>query len=222
MNRHLRVFLTLVVTMLTTTIMAQVPISGTYTIQNKKTGGYVQVKNRYYAKPDASAADASKIYVGVGVKNDRTLDLKDGKADFRANEPESYRLYSLAMRDGNGAKDGSTNIECYNYLNTAVGLATKVANRVVREMYASDAVKQSSLSALTDMISQEAMAAFADSVINYYREDYAYLTIQPLSAEGNLTKEGTSTDVYAKVVIPEMPEACNAIYKYYVKGCSIN
>lgn len=73
MNRHLRVFLTLVVTMLTTTIMAQVPISGTYTIQNKKTGGYVQVKNRYYAKPDASAADASKIYVGVGVKNDRTL-----------------------------------------------------------------------------------------------------------------------------------------------------
>lgn len=215
MTRHLRILLMLVVTMLTTAAMAQVPISGTYTIQNKATQGYVQVKNRYYAKPDAtSASDASKIYVGVGVKNDKTLDVQDGKVDFRANEPESYRLYSLAMKDGNAAANGATNIECYNYLNTAVRLARGVASRVVNKLYTTYK-DQSAASAITGMFKHDTLQAFVDSVITYYRDDYAYLTIQPLNPKGNLTNAGFSTDVYAKVTIPEMPESAEGLYQYY-------
>lgn len=134
--------------------------------------------------------------------------------DFRANEPESYRLYSLAMKGDNAAADGSTNIECYNYLNKAVSLARGVAKRVVNKLY-TDYKNVGAASAITGTFKQDTMQAFVDSIITYYRDDYAYLTIQPVNAEGDLTTVGGTTDVYAKVTIPEMPASADGLYQYF-------
>jgi hypothetical protein len=67
---------------------AQKPLSGTYKIGNEATGKYVEVTGKYYAKPDAENANASEIYVGVGIKNSTVK--KAGEMPT-----ESYRIFSL-------------------------------------------------------------------------------------------------------------------------------
>ena len=48
---------------------AQAPASGTYHIRSAQ-GTYVEVKGKYYAKPDASTTNAyTQIGVGVGYKD---------------------------------------------------------------------------------------------------------------------------------------------------------
>lgn len=47
---------------------AQAPTSGTYKIRSSQ-GTYVQIKGKYYAKPDANESEASTIGVGIGYKD---------------------------------------------------------------------------------------------------------------------------------------------------------
>ncbi|HAP51052.1 MAG TPA: hypothetical protein DCQ56_07545 [Porphyromonadaceae bacterium] len=66
MKKGLHFFVTaLLVTLFAVGATAQ-PASGYYKIQNRATQKYVSVKGKYYAKPDATEADATPIYVEVG------------------------------------------------------------------------------------------------------------------------------------------------------------
>ena len=83
-------------------LLGETPVSGTYKIQNAGSGKYVQVKSKYYAKPDATEADATEVHVGV--------------AEQMA--PGAYKVNSLSGDAPNG-----DNIEAYDYLTLAVTLA---------------------------------------------------------------------------------------------------
>ena len=83
------------------------PESGWYKIKNVDTEKYVSVKGKYYAKPDATADNATIIYVGVGQRTN--------------NEKEQYKLTSLK---GN-------NVEVYSYIDKAIALANAYVDNVM-------------------------------------------------------------------------------------------
>lgn len=66
MKKNLHFFLTAILTAIFAFGAAAQPASGYYKIQNRATEKYVSVKGKYYAKPDASQADATPIYVEIG------------------------------------------------------------------------------------------------------------------------------------------------------------
>ena len=69
MNLRLRLYSCMFVTATTIGAWAQAPASGTYLIRSAQ-GTYVEVKGKYYAKPDASTTNAyTQIGVGVGYKD---------------------------------------------------------------------------------------------------------------------------------------------------------
>lgn len=89
---------------------AQEPVSGYYKIQNMGSEKYVSVKGKYYAKPDATEADASIVYVGVGEK-------------YTVGRFTKWKLTSLQ----------SENIEVYDYLAKAISLAKRYVSTVLTD-----------------------------------------------------------------------------------------
>ena len=69
MKKTLRLFACSIAMIIATGgVKAQVPASGTYQIKSAS-GTYVEVKGKYYAKPDASTTnDYTQIGVGIGYK----------------------------------------------------------------------------------------------------------------------------------------------------------
>lgn len=134
---------------------AQAPSSGTYKIRSVK-GTYVQIKGKYYAKPDATSADASEVGVGVG--------YKDGD--------NGYRVYSLS---GTNPNDGSQ-IEIYSYVEKACNIVSQFAQDELDKKLGTGADKGPK---------QEALDAMADSICRIYTDDYAYMTILPQAHYGD-------------------------------------
>ena len=134
---------------------AQAPSSGTYKIRSVG-GTYVQIKGKYYAKPDATSADASEVGVGVG--------YKDGD--------NGYRVYSLS---GTNPNDGSQ-IEIYSYVEKACNIVSQFAQDELDKKLGTGADKGPK---------QEALDAMADSICRIYTDDYAYMTILPQAHYGD-------------------------------------
>lgn len=85
--------------------------SGTYKVRNVKTGDYVQVKSRYYAKPDVDEKNASEIHITYAGK------LDDG----------SYKVTNLSSTFKDGDKDVIVDIA--SYIQKAIRLGkTAIAN----------------------------------------------------------------------------------------------
>lgn len=135
---------------------AQAPASGTYHIRSAQ-GTYVEVKGKYYAKPDASESDASTIGVGIGYK-----DAARG----------GYRVYSLT---GKNPTDGST-IEVYNYVDKAYKIVSNFAQAKIDKKLGTGADKGKK---------QQALDAMADSICRIYTDDYAYMSLIPEGHYGN-------------------------------------
>ncbi len=76
--------------------------SGTYKIHNVGNNKYVKIRSKYYARPDATEAEASDVHVGFAGK------MADG----------SYKVNSLAGTDPTTGKL----VECYSYIDKALGL----------------------------------------------------------------------------------------------------
>jgi hypothetical protein len=186
-------------------VNAQKPLSGTYKIGNEATGKWVQIEGRYYAKPEAELANASEIYVGVGINEDK---LKYGDSDQKGH----YRIYSLR-----GNYDGST-IDVFNYVDKAVAIVEKLflEKSTAYINNSSDAT----LSSLTDAQKAKLTAYMnlaADTIMQLYANEYAFMTLQPLR---RTYSTGTSPYTQYEMVratakVPAIPytidAACKAI-----------
>lgn len=187
---YLRLILSTVVMAFATASWAQAPQSGTYTIKGAN-GKYVEIKGKYYAKPDAAeTTDYTTIGLGVG---------------YASNG--GYRVYSLT---GTNPTDGST-IEVYDYINKAYTIATKFATEKMNSKLSSmlEGVEIDGYSK-EEIITM--MDAFADSICKIYTDDYAYMTLVP---EGHY---GNKWVVRAKATVPAIPYTVDKVGSYYVKG----
>ena len=108
MKKSLHFFVAaLLVTLFAAGATAQ-PASGYYKIQNRATQKYVSVKAKYYAKPDATEADATPIYVEVGER-------------IVVDRVPRYKVVGLS---GGG-------YDVFGYLNHAVDLANMYVDNVM-------------------------------------------------------------------------------------------
>lgn len=176
--------------------MAQAPQSGTYKIKSAVGGGksYVRITSKYYAKPNASATEASEIGVGIGYKNDG-----------------GYRVFSLSGKNPN---DGST-IEVYDYVDKAYNIVSSFAQGEISKKLAT---KLGSLIQSEDERQQilSAINAMADSICKIYTDDYAYMTLIPEAHYGNKWL------VRAKATVPAIPYTVQAVGNYIVTGAEVN
>lgn len=176
--------------------MAQAPQSGTYKIKSAVGGGksYVRITSKYYAKPNASATEASEIGVGIGYKNDG-----------------GYRVFSLSGKNPN---DGST-IEVYDYVDKAYNIVSSFAQGEISKKLAT---KLGSLIQSEDERQQilSAINAMADSICKIYTDDYAYMTLIPEAHYGNKWL------VRAKATVPAIPYTIQAVGNYIVTGAEVN
>ena len=104
---------------------AQVPQSGTYRIKSAN-NTYVQIKGKYYAKPDATEANASQVGVGIGYKTG-----------------DGYRVYSLTGTNPNDHQK----IEVYDYVGKAYDIVSKFAKTELNKK-----LSNSALDAMADSI----------------------------------------------------------------------
>jgi hypothetical protein len=172
-------------------VNAQKPLSGTYKIGNEATGKYVEVTGKYYAKPDAENANASEIYVGVGIKNSTVK-----KAGVMPTE--SYRIFSL--------KDNKSGVEVFDYVDKAV--------RLVEQLF-SDHVDNSaafkSLNLSTATVSE--LKAAADQVMQIYADQYAFLSLEPTGRTIKTANGNYAQIVCAKATVPAIPTTIDAACK---------
>ena len=173
---------------------AQVPASGTYQIKSAS-GTYVEVKGKYYAKPDASTKNEyTQIGVGIGYKADG-----------------GYRVFSLSGKNPN---DGST-IEVYDYIDKAYNIVSSFAQGEISKKLAT---KLSKLIESEDERQKilSAINAMADSICKIYTDDYAYMTLIPEAHYGNKWL------VRAKATVPAIPYTIQAVGNYIVTNAEVN
>lgn len=196
MKKLLRTIACAVLAVAATNGWAQAPQSGTYKIKSSK-GKYVKIQGKYYAKPEATADDASIIGLGVGY-----------------NTGDGYRVFSLT---GTNPTDNST-IEVYDYINKACNIVSNLAQEKINGKAGSLLEKYftGEDNAETRELLTKAIDAMADSVCRIYTDDYAYMTLVP---EGHY---GTKWVVRAKATVPEIPYSIKAVGDYYTKGHVVN
>lgn len=173
-------------------VRAQVPASGTYRIKSAS-GTYVEVKGKYYAKPDASTTnDYTQIGVGIGYKTG-----------------DGYRVYSLS---GKNPKDNSS-IEVYNYVDKAYKIVSEFAQAELNKKLGSLLSSQGG-STDSDVKAQllPALNAMADSICKIYTDDYAFMTLVPQAHYGK------KWIVRAKATVPAIPYTIQAVGNYIVVG----
>lgn len=171
---------------------AQVPQSGTYRIKSAN-NTYVQIKSKYYAKPDATEAEASEVGVGIGYKTG-----------------DGYRVYSLTGINPNDKQP----IQVYDYVDKAYKIVYEFAQKKLNEKLSNyDGVLQALLSdpAKVEEV-KTALDAMADSICKIYTDDYAYMTLVPQAHYGK------KWIVRAKATVPAIPYTIQAVGNYLVKG----
>lgn len=176
-------------------VKAQVPASGTYQIKSAS-GTYVEVKGKYYAKPDASTTnDYTQIGVGIGYK------AGDG-----------YRVFSLS---GKNPKDNSS-IEVYNYVEKACKIVSEFAQAELNKKLGTLLSSQNG-NADNSLTAQflPALDAMADSICKIYTDDYAFMTLVPQAHYGN------KWIVRAKATVPAIPYTIQAVGNYIVVGSDV-
>lgn len=153
----------------------------------------MEVKGKYYAKPDASATnDYTQIGVGIGYKTG-----------------DGYRVYSLS---GKNPKDNSS-IEVYNYVDKAYKIVSEFAQAELNKKLGSLLSSQGG-STDSDVKAQllPALNAMADSICKIYTDDYAFMTLVPQAHYGN------KWIVRAKATVPAIPYTIQAVGNYIVVG----
>ncbi|MDY4626888.1 MAG: hypothetical protein SO442_09880, partial [Prevotella sp.] len=171
---------------------AQVPQSGTYRIKSAN-NTYVKIQGKYYAKPDATEAEASEVGVGIGYKTG-----------------DGYRVYSLTGTN----PTNNEQIEVYDYVGRAYDMVSKFAQKELNKKLSNyDGVLQALLSdpAKVEEV-KTALDAMADSICKIYTDDYAYMTLVPQAHYGN------KWIVRAKATVPAIPYTIQAVGNYVVKG----
>ncbi len=171
---------------------AQVPQSGTYRIKSAN-NTYVKIQGKYYAKPDATEAEASQVGVGIGYKTG-----------------DGYRVYSLTGTN----PTNNEQIEVYDYVGRAYDMVSKFAQKELNKKLSNyDGVLQALLSdpAKVEEV-KSALDAMADSICKIYTDDYAYMTLVPQAHYGK------KWIVRAKATVPAIPYTVQAIGNYIVVG----
>ena len=196
MKKTLRLFACSIAMIIATGgVKAQVPASGTYQIKSAS-GTYVEVKGKYYAKPDASTTnDYTQIGVGIGYK------AGDG-----------YRVFSLS---GKNPKDNSS-IEVYNYVEKACKIVSEFAQAELNKKLGTLLSSQNG-NADNSLTAQflPALDAMADSICKIYTDDYAFMTLVPQAHYGN------KWIVRAKATVPAIPYTIQAVGNYIVVGSDV-
>ncbi len=137
---------------------ADAPKSGWYKIQNLKTGGYVKVLSKTYAKPNADEAAATPIYVGVG---EEWLADENGEWDAENGIGDgSFKVTSL-MGEG---------VEVYDYVIKCVNLA-----------YAFIDIHLTNPNAVTYPLTDEEVE-LAKETVKYYADNAAFMRIRPIGS----------------------------------------
>lgn len=136
---------------------AQVPQSGTYRIKSAN-NTYVKIQGKYYAKPDATQAEASEVGVGIGYKTG-----------------DGYRVYSLTGTN----PTNNQQIEVYNYVDKAYKIVSEFAQKELNKKLDTFLSGQENADE-----AKTALDAMADSICNIYTDDYAYMTLVPQAHYG--------------------------------------
>lgn len=110
----------------------------------------------------------------------------------------AYRIYSLT---GKNPKDNDAQVEVFGYVNKALAMVMKLADEKVDQV-----AKQSHKADKS-----EALQKIVNNVLTTYTIDYAYMKVLPM---------GTSNKVYAKAVVPSIPNSIEAFYEAWTKGGS--
>lgn len=156
--------------------------TGTYQIKNNATGNYVNIVSKYYAKAEGTES-TDYTKIGVGVG----YKVADG-----------YRVFSLT---GKNPADNSE-IEVYNYVAKAYTMAVKLVQEKITGRF-SDNFSATTIDELN---------AFADSVCAIYIDDYAYLTLVPVSTDG------TNYQVRAMATVPAIPNTVWTLGNSMIRG----
>ena len=156
--------------------------TGTYQIKNNATGNYVNIVSKYYAKAEGTES-TDYTKIGVGVG----YKVADG-----------YRVFSLT---GKNPADNSE-IEAYNYVAKAYTMAVKLVQEKITGRF-SDNFSATTIDELN---------AFADSVCAIYIDDYAYLTLVPVSTDG------TNYQVRAMATVPAIPNTVWTLGNSMIRG----
>lgn len=143
---------------------------------------------KYYAKPDAENANASEIYVGVGIKNSTVK--KAGEMPT-----ESYRIFSL--------KDNKSGVEVFDYVDKAV--------RLVEQLFSDHVDNNATFKGLdlsTTTVSE--LKAAADQVMQIYADQYAFLSLEPTGRTVKTANGNYAQIVCAKATVPAIPATIDA------------
>lgn len=153
------------------------PKSGYYKVQSRATGNYVDVKSSVYAKPDASAEDATILYVGIGDPWATVNGQVSGAyATGEDGEPDgSYKVISLS---GEG-------VQVYSYVNYCVALA-----------YAFIDIHLTNPNAVAYPLSDEEVE-LAKETIQYYADNEVFMRVKQV---------GQTDYYYAIATIPSIPQ----------------
>jgi len=182
MKKHLRLMLALCAMMVCLGANAQKPASGVYKVQNVGSQKYVQMKGKFYARPDvekANVSDASDVTIGVGVQE------ADG----------SYKLYSLASE-----YNGET-VEVFEYIDKAIQMVKTLTYAKVQNRFGDNVARGedvfSNIKWSQDILNQ--IDSTCNDIFDAYQTDYAYFNLETVKLNDN------DTIVRIKVEIPSVP-----------------
>ena len=128
--------------------------SGTYKIHNVGNNKYVKIRSKYYARPDATEAEASDVHLGFAGK------LPDG----------SYKLNSLAGTDPATGKL----VECYSYIDKALSLG-KIAIATILKGDYTDSEGNTTRQASDENVKK------AQDYLDKFMHDNIYMRVKPVA-----------------------------------------
>lgn len=175
-------------------------VSGLYMIQNTGTSKFVEVLEKYYAKPDVEVTDPEAVSFDDIAKLGMNLEI--GRID-RNDE----NLYQITDISSNGASIAA-------YTAKTISLAKTT---VLNTMDSKQSTMTSIIDKINSMLGTDVTYAEARQDVSDFVDTYA-------EAYGNLKLEAQSGDNETKlyVQIPTIPDFLHFFYQWYKKDASAN
>lgn len=174
-------------------------VSGMYLIQNKGTEKFVEVTEKYYAKPDVDGIDPEAISFDDIAK--LGINLEIGRVDR-----SDANLYQITDMSSNGASIAA-------YTAKTISLAKTT---VLNTMDSKQSTMESIIRKINDMLGSDVTYAEARQDVSDFVDTYA-------EAYGNLKLEATGeNEAKLYVQIPTIPDFLQFFYQWYKKDTSAN
>lgn len=174
-------------------------VSGIYLIQNEGTEKFVEVTEKYYAKPDVDGIDPDAVSFDDIAK--LGINLEIGRVD--RTDPTLYQITDMSS---NGASIAA-------YTAKAISLAKTT---VLNTMDSKQSTMESIINKINNMLGTEVTYAEARQDVSDFVDTYA-------GAYGNLKLEATGeNEAKLYVQIPTIPDFLQFFYQWYKKDTSVN